>query len=98
MKKVTGSAEDLSLMLARVVFIIGWMAAISIFLQNSQVTYKKERYPQVSEDTLHFVNEHLLHDQLKAGQVARSLGIDGRNFKLIATWLIHFLQRTVVRV
>lgn len=40
----------------------------------------------------------LLRDWLKAGEMVKSLGIDGRNFKAIIAWLIHMLQKTIVRV
>lgn len=62
---------------------------------------KKGRYPQVDEAVLRFVNETRAKGlpvtrqamQLKAGEIARTLGIDETKFKATKGWCDRFMRR-----
>uniref|UniRef100_A0A9L0JZM6 HTH CENPB-type domain-containing protein n=1 Tax=Equus asinus TaxID=9793 RepID=A0A9L0JZM6_EQUAS len=62
---------------------------------------KKGRYPQVDEAVLHFVSETRAKGlpitrqamQLKAGEIAKMLGIDETKFKATRGWCDRFMRR-----
>ena len=62
---------------------------------------KKGRYPQVDEGVLHFVSETRAKGlpvtrqamQLKAGEIAKALGIDEAKFKATRGWCDRFMRR-----
>lgn len=62
---------------------------------------KKGRYPQVDEGVLHFVSETRAKGlpitrqamQLKAGEIAKALGIDKAKFKATRGWCDRFMRR-----
>lgn len=62
---------------------------------------KKGRYPQVDEAVLHFVSETRAKGlpvirqamQLKAGEIAKTLGIDETKFKATRGWCDRFMHR-----